>query len=218
MLGRASASICRSIPSTTSATKTPIATSRLVRSSEAVDVSGGSSSSEVILTLDQRRRRLSGGLLHERDKVVLPGAVELKHEKGGRTIAAVGNQMGPARLDRVRLARPETHLFLGVTEEEPKLALDDIEGVPDVGVAVPGHLLGRSNCELGNPEARPRRVFNPTLDVEQSARVLVFHRFHGHPRFGHRDRQLGTSRRAPVAALLAADKDNVSGAVIELSN
>jgi hypothetical protein len=49
MLGRASASICKSIPSTTSATKTPIATSPPVRLSESFDVSGGASLSEVIL-------------------------------------------------------------------------------------------------------------------------------------------------------------------------
>src|SRR5690242_3626752 len=94
--------------------------------------------------------------LHQRDVVVL--ADSLKHKKGCRALAAVGDEMGAARLNGVALAGAQAHLFLRLLQEDAQLALEDVEGVAHVAVVVPGHLLLLRDPELLDAEAGARGV------------------------------------------------------------
>src|SRR6266480_3709551 len=113
--------------------------------------------------------------LDERHKVVFTDA--LQHEKGRRAVAAIGDEVRAAGLDRVRVAGAEPDLLLGIAQEEPQVSLQHVERVLDIVVIVPGHLLGLRELDLGNKKAGPRRVLGPALDFIEMAAVL--YRFHG---------------------------------------
>src|SRR5436309_7838729 len=106
----------------------------------------------------------------QRDEVVLAEA--LQDEEGRRAVAAVGHQVRPSRRDGVRLAGSEVHLLLGIAQEQPHPALQDVEGVLGLVVVVPGHPLARRDLEFGDPEARALGMAGPALDLEQLAGVL----------------------------------------------
>src|SRR3979411_2442022 len=80
--------------------------------------------------------------------------------------------MRPARADRIALSSLEPDLLLGVPHEDPEPAFEDIEGVLDIVVIVPGHLLLGPDLELGDPEARALGMSSPPLDLIEPARVL----------------------------------------------
>jgi len=52
----------------------------------------------------------SCGLLHERNVIVLADA--LQNEEGRRAVPAIGDEVRPARLNRIGVARAEMHLLL----------------------------------------------------------------------------------------------------------
>src|SRR5262249_12329569 len=76
--------------------------------------------------------------------------------------------------------RAQTHLLLGIAQEDPESTLQDVERVGDVAVVVPGHLLGRTDLQLGDPKTRPLGMPGTTLHLVQIPRIfdrvhVVFH-------------------------------------------
>src|SRR5712692_7990164 len=110
----------------------------------------------------------------QRDKIVFADA--LQHEEARRGVAAVDHEVRALRPDRERLAGPEAHLLLGIAQEDADLPLEHVEGVLDVVVVMPGHLLLRRDLQLVDAEAGALRVERAPLDFVEMARVL--HRFH----------------------------------------
>src|SRR5712691_4512733 len=110
----------------------------------------------------------------QRDKIVFADA--LQHEEGRRGVAAVDDEVRALRPDRERLAGPDAHLLLGVAQEDADLPLEHVEGVLDVVVVMPGHLLLRRDLQLVDAEAGALRVERSPFDLIEMARVL--HRFH----------------------------------------
>src|SRR6266481_2457609 len=110
----------------------------------------------------------------QRDEVVF--ADSLQDEERRRRVAAVDHEVRALRPDRERLAGPEAHLLLGVAQEDADLPLEHVEGVLDVVVAVPGHLLLGRDLQLVDAEAGALRVECAPLDFVEMARVLQ--RFH----------------------------------------
>src|SRR6267378_1337917 len=101
----------------------------------------------------------------------------LQHEKGRRLLAAIGDEVRAARGCRECLSWGKAHLLLGLLQEDAQLAFEHVEGVGDLVVVVPGHLLRRRQLQLGDAESRPRRVLGAPLDLVEVARVLDrFHR------------------------------------------
>src|SRR6266513_5276 len=113
--------------------------------------------------------------LDERHKVVFTDA--LQHEEGRRAVAAIGDEVRAAGLDRVRATGAEPDLLLGIAQEEPEVSLQHVESVLDIVVIVPGHLLGLRKLDLGNAKAGPRRVLGAALDLVEMAAILDC--FHG---------------------------------------
>jgi hypothetical protein len=56
------------------------------------------------------------------------------------------------------------------------MSVDHVERVLDVGVKMPGHLLGRGNLEFRDAETRSSGMFGPALDFVEITAIL--HRFH----------------------------------------
>src|SRR5438876_874138 len=71
------------------------------------------------------RRRLSPS----RQGYVVVLADALQDQERRRGVAAVGDEVRPSRRDRVRLTGAELHFLLGIAQEEPDAALEDIERV-----------------------------------------------------------------------------------------
>jgi hypothetical protein len=66
----------------------------------------------------------------------------LKDEECGAVATAVRYQMRAPWADRSpALARLEFDLFIGIAQGDPNAAVEDIEGILDVGVVVPVDLL-----------------------------------------------------------------------------
>jgi hypothetical protein len=73
---------------------------------------------------------------------VIPVTYPLKHEECGAVATAVRYQMRAPWADRSpALARLEFDLFIGIAQADPNAAVEDIEGILDVGVVVPVDLL-----------------------------------------------------------------------------
>jgi hypothetical protein len=80
---------------------------------------------------------------------VIPVTNPLKHEKCGGSAAAVRYQMRAAWADRSpTLARSEFDLLIGIAQSDPHAAVEDIEGVLDAGVVVPGDPLRGAHSQL----------------------------------------------------------------------
>jgi hypothetical protein len=71
-------------------------------------------------------------------------------------------------------------LFFGLTQEEPDLALDNIERILDMAVRMPGHLLSWRDLEFADAESGPFGVVGPALNFVEMAGVLEW--FHVLPR------------------------------------
>src|SRR5262245_25256763 len=85
--------------------------------------------------------------------------------------------MRPSRFHGIGLARSQSHLFLWVAQEEPQISLDHMEGVLDMGMVVPGHLLLRRDLDLGDPKSWPHCVLGLALDFKDGATIpSTFHR------------------------------------------
>ena len=69
------------------------------------------------------------------------------------------------------------HLLPGFAKEEPDLSLDDVEGILNVAVVMPGNFLSSGDLEFIDAEARPFSMTSPSLDFIEIARVLDW--FHG---------------------------------------
>src|SRR5882762_1795706 len=106
----------------------------------------------------------------QRDVVVLAEA--LQHEERRRALPGVGDEVWPAGAYGVRFTRPQPHVLLRLAQEDPQLALEHVEGVLDVGVEVPRHLLRGRDLQLVDAEARPLGVPRATFHLVESARVL----------------------------------------------
>src|SRR3989442_11336521 len=78
--------------------------------------------------------------------------------------------------DRIRLARHEPHLFFWFTQEKPNAPFENVEGILNVRVAMPWHVLCRRDLQFRNPEARPLRMIGAAFDDIEMAGV--FDRFH----------------------------------------
>src|SRR6185436_1616270 len=111
-----------------------------------------------------------GARSDQRHVVVLADALE--HEKGRRALAAIGDEVRAAGAHRVRLAGRQAHLFLRVAKEEAQPSFQHVEGVLDIRVRVPGHLLGGGDLKLRDPEARPLGVARAPFDLVEMTRVL----------------------------------------------
>jgi len=73
-----------------------------------------------------------------RQRNVIPVPYPLQHEECGASAAAVGDQMRAPWADwSPALAGLEFDLFIGIAQGDPHAALQDIEGVLDIGVVVP---------------------------------------------------------------------------------
>src|SRR2546422_5495427 len=77
----------------------------------------------------------------KRNEVVLADACE--REEGRRSSAAVGNEVWSARSHRIGIAGTKQNLLLGFAQEEPDLAINDIERVLNVAMVMPRHALQR---------------------------------------------------------------------------
>src|SRR5688572_1299492 len=127
------------------------------------------------------------------DVVVVADA--LQHEERRRARAWIGDQTRAAGASGVRLAGMQTQLLLGIAEAEPELSLQHVEGVLDVRVVVPRHLLRGRDLQLADPEARPLGVTRTPLHLVESARILDA-RHHDPPRAG----PVGSTICSPVFA------------------
>src|ERR1041385_4140202 len=125
-----------------------------------------------------RRRKLLEAPLGQRDEIVF--AVSLQHQERRRGVATVDHQVRAFRPHREHLAGSEADFLLGIAEEDADLSIEDVEGVLDVVVIVPGHFLLRRDLNLVDPEAGALGMRGPPLDFVEMARV--FHRFHDDPR------------------------------------
>ena len=104
---------------------------------------------------------------------VIPVANPLQHEECGASAAAVRYQMRAPRPDRPpALARLEFDLLIGITQGDPHPAVQDLEGVLDVGVVVPGDPLRGAHPQLGDPESRAFRVTCNPLGITRGCRTL----------------------------------------------
>jgi len=80
---------------------------------------------------------------------VIPVTYPLQHEECGASAAAVGDHMWAPWADwSPALAGLEFDLFIGITQSDPHAAVQDIEGVLDVGVIVPGNSLRGAHPQL----------------------------------------------------------------------
>ena len=118
---------------------------------------------------------LTDCLLHERNVIVLADA--LQNEEGRRALSAIGDEVRPARPNRIGVTGAEMHLLLGLAQEELEASLNDVERILNMGMVMPRHLLGRRDLEFGNAEAGPLGMMSPALDYIELAGVLDW--FHG---------------------------------------
>src|SRR5215472_810723 len=73
----------------------------------------------------------------------------LQHQERGAPAPAVGHQMRASRADRSpALARSQIDLFVGIAQGDPHVAVQDVEGVLDAGVVMPGNPLGGTHPQL----------------------------------------------------------------------
>ena len=80
---------------------------------------------------------------------VIPITYPLKHEECGAFATAVRCQMRAPWADRSpALARVEFYLFIGIAQGDPHAAVEDTEGILDVGVVVPVDLLRGAHPQL----------------------------------------------------------------------
>src|SRR3954467_11363926 len=103
----------------------------------------------------------------QRDEVVFADA--LQHQEGHRGAGAVRHEVRPPRRHAVGLAWREAHFLLRLLQEDAQHALEDVEGVGDVAVRVPGHLLRGGKLQLGDAKAGPRGVLGAPLDFVEVA-------------------------------------------------
>src|SRR5438552_14597885 len=118
----------------------------------------------------EKPRRSSFTASRQRDVVVL--ADPLQHEERRRALPGVGDEVRPAGAYGVRVTRLQPHVLLRLAQEDPQLAREHVEGVLDVGVEVPRHLLGGRDLQLVDPEAWPLRVPRAAFHLVEPARVL----------------------------------------------
>lgn len=87
---------------------------------------------------------------------MIPITNPLKDKECGASPTAVGYQMrAPGTNRSPALARLEFHLFIGIAQSDPHAAADNIKGVLDAGVIVPGHPLRGCLSSPPSPAARP---------------------------------------------------------------
>ena len=87
---------------------------------------------------------------------VIPITNPLKDKECGASPTAVGYQMrAPGTNRSPALARLEFHLFIGIAQSDPHAAAENVKGVLDAGVIVPGHPLRGCLSSPPSPAARP---------------------------------------------------------------
>jgi len=80
---------------------------------------------------------------------VIPVTYPLKYEECGAFATAVRYPMRAPWADwSPALARVEFDLFIGIAQGDPHAAVEDIEGILDVGVVVPVDLLRGAHPQL----------------------------------------------------------------------
>src|SRR5215467_10475856 len=82
----------------------------------------------------------------------------LQNQEGRGSIASVGDKVWTTCSNRKGLARCEHYVFLGLLQEDPQLSFQNVEGVRDLRVTMPGHFLRRGNREFCDPESRAHQV------------------------------------------------------------
>src|SRR6266849_7949462 len=85
--------------------------------------------------------------------------------------------MRTSRRNRKNLTPRQTYVFLGLLEKYSNCSLHDIEGVMDVVVIMPGHLLCTAELQLRNPKTWASSVVGATLHFVEPTRIL--HSLHG---------------------------------------
>ena len=122
------------------------------------------------LELRMRQRHDSLGLLrHQRHEIIFADA--LQDQEGERRLAGVGDQMRPPGPDR-KTSPGLRFTFSWLLQVQPHLAFQHIEGIGDVGVGVPRHLLGRRELQLRDTKAGTRGMLRAALDFIEVTGVL----------------------------------------------
>src|SRR5579871_2875394 len=84
------------------------------------------------------------------DKVIV---ADLQHEECGRGTPRIGDEVGASGWHRIGLTGMEQNLLFGLASEQPYRAGDDVEGILNFVVVVPGHDLRRTDLHFGDANA-----------------------------------------------------------------
>jgi hypothetical protein len=100
-----------------------------------------------------------------RDEVVFSDPVQ--HQERCRCRASVGDAVRSARRNRSpRLPRLQIDLLVGVAQGNANPTLQNIKGVTDIRVPVPGNLLGRTDLQLSDSETWALGMTNQPFYVQ----------------------------------------------------